>query len=206
MCILQARLSAKAPYVPDSNSYINYLGAGYSLPYGNPRDPAGIVDPGFRASIIALTYDKGRFSSDAWYALPDHADVTAEPGSSFSSTATSISSEESYKQQLDQSVSSTTEAGFTKFFQSRFSYSASYEATVEGFVSTSSTLIDLIGETVSYRARLVNTTYNSKNEKRVLNAFWTASQRISNASPERLLKAFLTAFEMRLRCVCGNAF
>jgi len=54
------------------------------------------------------------------------------------------------------------------------------------------------------------TSYNSKNEKRVLNAFWTVSQthfkRISNASPERLLKAFLTAFEMRLRYVCGNAF
>jgi len=31
-------------------------------------------------------------------------------------------------------------------------------------------------------------------------------KRISNASPERLLKAFLTAFEMRLRCDCGNAF
>jgi len=29
---------------------------------------------------------------------------------------------------------------------------------------------------------------------------------LSNALPERLLKAFLTAFEMRLRCVCGNAF
>jgi len=52
--------------------------------------------------------------------------------------------------------------------------------------------------------------YNSKNEKRVLNAFWTASQThlkcISNASSERLLKAFLTAFEMRLKCDCGNAF
>jgi len=152
-------LFLNAPFLPEGSSYTNIdsIGRGYSLPHGNPRDPSGVVDPGFRAPVLHLSHSLGRFSGDANFALPNYVEVSVEQSSSFSSSVVVVSSEQEYKSLLEQSVNLdvSTEASFWKASVSaKFSMSQSYESTVEGFVSTGSTLIDMVGETLSYRARL----------------------------------------------------
>ncbi|XP_077870384.1 uncharacterized protein LOC100370048 [Saccoglossus kowalevskii] len=132
---------------------IGYLGRGYDIFYGNPRHDDGSVDPGFRQSVVGLTYNKVRYSSDRLYLVPDQADLIREMGSYFGSTTSIITSEKTYRKSLSVDVSVSAKGSFD-IFSASFSASASYKQMLQSTLNTENIFVDIIGRVIVYDARL----------------------------------------------------
>ncbi|XP_070566443.1 uncharacterized protein [Ptychodera flava] len=144
---------------------IGYLGRGYDIFYGNPRNDDGSVDPGFRQAVIGLTYNKVRLSSDRLFLMPDQADVIREMGSHFSSRTTIITSERSYRNSLDFDVSVGASVGID-IFSGGFSASTSYHTMTQSTVNMENVYVDVTGRVIVYDARLTPFNTDISNEFR----------------------------------------
>jgi len=153
-------LNAVAPNQPDVGSVKNldFIGIGYNIFEGNPLDPSGKVDGGFRFPVVALTYNLGRYTADGQYPLPDYVDVLMEPSTSFTSSFSMFNSEAQYKSQLDESVSIAASIGGGAFginVEARFSLSQDYQSVTEQTQSSHSTFAQVNGYCNVYRSRLL---------------------------------------------------
>ncbi|XP_077978826.1 uncharacterized protein LOC144434246 [Glandiceps talaboti] len=133
---------------------VGYLGRGYDIFYGNPRNDDGSIDPGFRQAVIGLTYNKVKYSSDRMYLVPDQADLIREMGSYFGAHTSIITSERSYRNSLslDVSVGGSVTYGIGS---GSFSASASYKTMNQATMNSNSVFVDIVGRVVVYDARLV---------------------------------------------------
>ncbi|XP_070539755.1 uncharacterized protein [Ptychodera flava] len=133
---------------------IGYLGRGYDIFYGNPRNDDGSLDPGFRQSVIGLTFNRVKYSSDRKFLVPDQADVVREMGSYFGSSTSMITSEKSYRDSLSTEVS--VGGSYSGLFASgSFSASASYASMKQSTMNSQSVFVDIVGRVIVYDARLV---------------------------------------------------
>lgn len=155
-----AKRAVNTPFSPTTMSYANigYLGRGYNIFEANPREMTGALDPGYRAPVVACTFNDGRFSGDGRRFVSDHFDVADETAATFTSISTTYSSQSEYLSSLDRSVSFAGSVGakFTKKIsvEARFSASATYQNTVSQMSSSNSVYTQLDGVTSVYRARL----------------------------------------------------
>ncbi|XP_077992423.1 uncharacterized protein LOC144446518 isoform X2 [Glandiceps talaboti] len=133
---------------------VGYLGRGYDIFYGNPRNDDGSIDPGFRQAVIGLTYNKVKYSPDRIYLVPDQADLVREMGSYFGATTSVITSERSYRNSLSVDASVGASASFGSVSGS-FSASASYKSMNQATMNSHSVFVDVIGRVIVYDARLV---------------------------------------------------
>ena len=133
---------------------IQFVGRGYNLVEGCPREPSGKIDSGFRLPVIDQVYFHGQYTPDGLYALPDHIDAVQLPSATLSSTVTKMTQEAQYKKQLDASVEVSAAASMERLFETRFSASVTYQSTAESLRKDDSNFVDIEAQVSSYRASI----------------------------------------------------
>ena len=141
---------------------IGFLGRGYDMFLGNPLSTQG-VDPGYRLGVFKISFGLGS-TTDGVFSIPKLVTATREPYTSFDSTSRVITSESEYQEsategfELEVSAGFEYEGAFTLSAEASFSLNKEHEKTMETISKSESVFVQIVGQTVAYRARLEDKT------------------------------------------------
>jgi len=102
--VAQLLLGAASIAASQKTPGFQFLGFGYDLLHGNPRETSGYGDPGFRTSIFEFSDTQKQKTSDGKWDIPDKTTSQAMSACSSQQTQTMINSAYSYKRAVETGI------------------------------------------------------------------------------------------------------
>jgi len=124
-----------------------YIGTGYHLAYGNPKNEKGL-DPGFYHQIFEYSFHKKKTTEDGKYIVPDQVQVRKMASCSFSTDVKSFRGTKTYQDDLKQSAK--VEAGYEGIGSYSFSLSTTYQKIQNSTSVHKSTITHATAECQAY--------------------------------------------------------